>query len=197
MFWSKFRGQIITVRENLNRENEKISHRAKLCESKPKGHDMKRILMAATLVLAMGLGACNTLDTMGTKQAVGTGGGAILGGLAGAQLGKGRGQLWATGAGALLGALVGSEIGSSLDAADRAAMDGANTRARNARVGETISWNNPNTGNYGTITPVRDGTSSAGRYCREYQQTVYVGGKQQSGYGTACQQPDGSWEIVK
>lgn len=158
---------------------------------------MKRIMMAATLVLALGLGACNTLDNMGTKQAVGTGGGAILGGLAGAQVGKGRGQLWATGAGALLGALLGGEIGSSLDVADRSAMDGAYSRARRARVGETISWNNPESGNYGTITPVRDGRSSTGRYCREYQQTVYVGGRQQSAYGTACQQPDGTWQIVE
>lgn len=158
---------------------------------------MKRLLMAATLVLALGLGACNTLDNMGTKQAVGTGGGAILGGLAGAQVGKGRGQLWATGAGALLGALLGGEVGSSLDMADRSAMDGAYGRARTARVGETINWNNPNSGNYGTITPVRDGVTSTGRYCREYQQSVYVNGRQQSGYGTACQQPDGSWEIVR
>ncbi len=35
-----------------------------------------------------------------------------------------------------------------------------------------------------------------GRYCREYQNTVKVGGNRQSSYGTACQQPDGSWEIV-
>lgn len=158
---------------------------------------MKRFALVAALALSLGLGGCNTLNNMGTKQAIGTGGGAIVGGLLGSKIGKGSGQLWATGAGALLGAFAGGEIGSSLDAADRAAMDGAYGRARNARVGETISWNNPDSGNYGTITPVRDGRSSTGRYCREYQQTVYVGGKQQSAYGTACQQPDGSWEIVK
>lgn len=50
--------------------------------------------------------------------------------------------------------------------------------------------------NYGTVTPTRDGYSSAGRYCREYQQTIVVGGRNESAYGTACQQPDGSWEIV-
>ncbi len=35
------------------------------------------------------------------------------------------------------------------------------------------------------------------RYCREYTKTITVGGKpQEQGYGTACMQPDGSWEIV-
>lgn len=33
-------------------------------------------------------------------------------------------------------------------------------------------------------------------YCREYTKTIRVGGKIQSGYGTACLQPDGSWMIV-
>lgn len=33
-------------------------------------------------------------------------------------------------------------------------------------------------------------------YCREYTKTIWVGGVRQEGYGTACYQPDGSWEIV-
>lgn len=32
-------------------------------------------------------------------------------------------------------------------------------------------------------------------YCREFTQTFTIGGKTQKGYGTACLQPDGSWEI--
>jgi hypothetical protein len=35
-----------------------------------------------------------------------------------------------------------------------------------------------------------------GRYCREYQATVTVGGTAQSSYGTACLEPDGAWRIV-
>jgi hypothetical protein len=31
--------------------------------------------------------------------------------------------------------------------------------------------------------------------CREYDSTIYVGGQPQHAYGTACQQPDGSWQI--
>lgn len=39
-------------------------------------------------------------------------------------------------------------------------------------------------------------TDPNGTYCREYQQTVTVGGRLQDSYGTACQQPDGSWKIL-
>lgn len=157
---------------------------------------MKKTILTLALISATALAGCNTTSGMGNKQLLGTGGGAVLGGLAGSQIGGGSGRLWATGAGALLGALVGSEIGSSLDNADRAYAQQATSRAYVAPVGETIRWNNPDSGNYGTITPTRTGSDNGGRVCREFHQTIYVGGKQESGYGTACQQSDGSWKIV-
>jgi hypothetical protein len=40
-------------------------------------------------------------------------------------------------------------------------------------------------------------TDPFGRYCREYQVTVMVGGMPRPGYGTACLQPDGSWQMVR
>ncbi|MHB1241431.1 MAG: RT0821/Lpp0805 family surface protein, partial [Gammaproteobacteria bacterium] len=36
-----------------------------------------------------------------------------------------------------------------------------------------------------------------GRYCREYVTDVDVGGRKQQAYGTACRQPNGSWQAVK
>lgn len=158
---------------------------------------MKKLVLGIMMVSTLALGACQTMDGSNTKQIIGTGSGALIGGVLGSKVGNGSGQLWATGAGALLGALVGSEIGKSLDAADRSMASKATYQAYDAPVGETISWNNPNSGNYGTITPTKDGYSSSGRYCREYQQTVYVGGKKESAYGQACRQPDGSWQIVQ
>lgn len=44
-------------------------------------------------------------------------------------------------------------------------------------------------------SPVYSNTS--GQYCREFQSTVLVGGVPQQSYGTACQQPDGTWRIVR
>ena len=34
------------------------------------------------------------------------------------------------------------------------------------------------------------------RYCREYTQVFEIGGEREEGYGTACRQPDGTWQIV-
>lgn len=34
-------------------------------------------------------------------------------------------------------------------------------------------------------------------YCREFTQTVSIGGKIKESYGTACMQPDGTWEMQK
>ena len=33
-------------------------------------------------------------------------------------------------------------------------------------------------------------------YCREFTQVFSIGGEKETGYGTACLQPDGSWQIV-
>lgn len=156
----------------------------------------KYMVLTAMAAAALSMSACQTFQNAGDKQVLGGAGGAVLGGVLGSQVGSGSGRLVATGAGVLLGALVGSEIGASLDKADMAYARQANQQAYSAPIGETITWNNPESGNYGTVTPVRDGRTQSGRYCREYQQTVVVDGREQSAYGTACRQPDGSWEIV-
>lgn len=153
-----------------------------------------KIFMISGLIVA--LGACQTLQGRGEKETAGGVVGAVLGGYLGSKVGGGSGQLWATGAGALLGTLVGSEVGRSLDNADRAALARANEKAEDAPIGETITWNNPDSGNYGSVTPVRDGTAASGAYCREYQQEIVVGGMREVGYGTACRQEDGTWKIV-
>ncbi len=159
---------------------------------------MKIKIMVLTAAVAAGLtlSGCESFNRAGDKEKIGTASGAIIGGVLGSQVGSGSGRLWATGIGTLLGVLVGSEVGRSLDKADMAYAQQANHQAHSAPIGEAITWNNPESGNSGSVTPVRDGNDTAGRYCREYQQTIYVGGQQETGYGVACQQPDGSWQIV-
>lgn len=152
--------------------------------------------VAIALAAALALAGC--ANGPGPKQSVGTVGGAVLGGLAGSQIGGGSGRLWATGAGAVLGALVGSEIGKSLDRADQMYMT-QTTQAtlEHSRTGATSSWENPDNGHYGTVTPIDTYQRRDGRYCREFQQTVTIGGRYERAYGTACRQPDGSWEVVQ
>jgi surface antigen len=156
---------------------------------------MKLRVVIAAAAIALTAAACENSSLGGTKQTVGTLGGAAAGGLFGAQFGGGSGQLAATAAGALLGAFIGSEIGRTMDEVDRQRAQGAYQRATTAPIGETIAWSNPDTGNHGSVTPTRAGTSSTGAYCREFQQTVTIGGEEERAYGVACRQPDGAWEI--
>jgi surface antigen len=70
----------------------------------------------------------------------------------------------------------------------------AQVEAATAAVGESITWEDGSAS--GSVTVVRQGTSTSGKQCREFQQTVEIGGKSESAYGTACLQEDGSWKIV-
>ncbi len=72
--------------------------------------------------------------------------------------------------------------------------EAAQIRATTAPIGETIAWREGNASGY--VTATREGTSSSGRYCREFQHEITIGGKREQGYGTACRQPDGSWEVI-
>ena len=157
-----------------------------------------KAIKASAIALALVLAGCAQPGQPGpgNKQVLGTVGGAALGGFIGSQFGHGGGKLAATALGVFLGGMLGSEIGRSLDKADRVAAGRAMQQAQTAPVGETIAWNNPKNGHAGTVTPVREGTTSAGAYCREFQQTVTIGGKTERAYGTACRQPDGAWKIV-
>jgi surface antigen len=156
---------------------------------------MQRKALAPLAVAALILSACT--NDAGQKETAGTVLGGVAGAVLGSQVGGGSGRLIATAVGTLAGAMIGNEIGKSLDRADQLAMTQAEQQAHTAPVGEKIVWNNPDSGNYGSVTPIRDGRNAqTNAYCREYQTTVTVGGREQEAYGTACQQPDGSWKVT-
>ncbi len=151
--------------------------------------------LALVGLLAVSLSGC--LTGAGEKQTAGTLLGAVAGGIAGAQVGKGRGNLVATGIGTLLGAAIGNEIGKSLDHTDRLALERATQSSlETATVGETTTWKNPDSGNQGSITPRKTFKRNDGTYCREFTQTVTIGGRTEEAYGTACRQPDGTWKLT-
>lgn len=121
----------------------------------------------------------------------------MLGGFLGSKTGKGQGQLWATGAGAVLGGILGSEFGKTLDANDRVMMEHTNQASlEHTRTGATSSWQNPDSGHSGTVTPTRTYQQPNGAYCRDFTQTVMIDGQPQAATGTACRQPHGGWRIV-
>lgn len=156
---------------------------------------MKTGKVLAAILLPMALLACE--QDSGQKETLGTLLGAAGGAILGSQVGKGSGRIAATAVGTLLGAWTGREIGKSLDNADRAAMQRTTHKAlESTPSSETIEWRNPDSGHRGTVTPEPAYKDESGRYCREYQQTVTIGMRTERAYGTACRQPDGSWQIV-
>jgi len=152
-----------------------------------------RALAALMVALSIPLSSC-------TKEETGT----LLGAIGGAAIGSaiggdnhGTGKVIAVAAGTLAGAYIGKEMGKSLDRADRIAMEKQTQYTlENNTSGQASTWHNPDSGNSGTITPQPAYTNKAEEYCREYQQTVTVGGKTETAYGTACRQEDGTWKIT-
>ncbi len=120
--------------------------------------------------------------------------GAALGGAAGGLIasevadGKHRGQ--AIAGGALLGILLGGSIGNAIDQLDERCVGQV---LEHAGSDQSVRWRNPDSGAAYQVTPGRTWQEEE-RYCREYTTTVRIDGKPQQAWGTACRQPDGSWE---
>ncbi len=126
---------------------------------------------------------------------------AVLGTIAGAALGVGivaiaggtPGSMAAAGA---AGALVGGFVGKKLDDRDkRMAAQAAQDAFENGRTGEARVWNNPDSGNSGSITPTKTYQIANGQYCRRYTQEITIGGEKHETHGTACRNADGVWEV--
>ncbi|GAB4356881.1 MAG: hypothetical protein Kow00114_08090 [Kiloniellaceae bacterium] len=94
----------------------------------------------------------------------------------------------------LLYAILALQIVDLLNDSQRDNYGWAQNRAVAAPLGETIRWNDG--GAFGSVTATRDGVDGGGRYCREFQHDITVGNRTEQGYGVACRQPDGAWEIV-
>ncbi len=138
---------------------------------------------------------CNERDT---QKNLGRILGAAAGGAIGAQIGP-RGsneKVVAIVAGTLLGAWAGEQLATRLSAEDAERARRAELGAYDAPMGQTIRWDNDESGHYGSVTPVREGRNGRGEYCREFHETVFIDGQEETAYGTACKDAYGKWQIV-
>lgn len=140
--------------------------------------------LAYGIPFGINLGRCN-------RALIGSLIGGAAGGLAGSAIGDGRGRTAAIVGGTLIGMIVGGSIGRSMDRADYACFGQALEYAPDHRP---VLWSRPDGARY-EVTP-RGSFERAGRYCREYTTTAVIGGRAEQVYGTACRQPDGSWQLV-
>ncbi|HJT06313.1 MAG TPA: RT0821/Lpp0805 family surface protein [Stellaceae bacterium] len=97
-------------------------------------------------------------------------------------------------AGTLAGSYFGNRLGSQFDGPARQAAATAERRALADNA--PADWSDPSSGTSGRVRPLRSFTDAAGRECREYSQTVNIGGRRHSDTGIACLQSAGNWSLV-
>jgi surface antigen len=129
----------------------------------------------------------------GNKSTAGTVIGAVLGGLTGNAIVRGRGKVPAILAGGVLGAIIGGSIGDSMDKTDHIQTHNA---LETAKSGQRVTWTNPDTGADYTVTPTRTYQRENGEYCRDFKSWGWIDGYEEELHGTACRASDGTWRKV-
>lgn len=157
---------------------------------------MRRGIVRGTAGLALAavlLTGCAYVE-QNPKTTIGAAGGATVGGLIAAAAG---GNPAAIAASVVGGLLVGGLVGNLLDERDkRLQAEAAHRALETAPSGQSVAWKNPDTGHSGTVTPTRTYQAPGGAYCRDYQATVEIDGKQERASGKACRQADGTWRVT-
>ena len=79
--------------------------------------------------------------------------------------------------------------------ADKQAQEAALFEALEKNIsGQTVAWENPDSGRRGSVTPVRTFKNRQGQWCREYAASEAYGVDQESRRAIACRQPEGIWK---
>lgn len=178
---------------------------------------MKVKKLIATSSLAILLASTSGAAYADGGKLLGTLLGAAGGAAVGSNVGKGKGNIVAIAVGTLLGAGVGNSVGKSIDHSNNsyhktasynpypaAANYHVNPYPANPVYGQTdyvvpnyqhVAYTpQPAYAYNSTVTTVNTNVA-AEPYCREFIQTITVGGRTQDSYGKACRQPDGAWEL--
>lgn len=134
---------------------------------------------AVCTLIAVALTSCETSGAH-KNTAIGAGVGAMVGGLGCAAAGGKAGACLAL---AGVGAIIGGGIGAQIDARDRERREAALRQAR--LQSKRVSWRNPETGNSGTITPLR-AVVQDGKTCRVIKEQYVKNGEPTSDETTDC-----------
>jgi surface antigen len=141
--------------------------------------------MLGLLVALAVVSGCATREQTGTL--VGAGAGGALGYVV-------TDSGWGALLGAALGGLIGREVGQEMNRRDRERMGYVLSEVP---AGQGYRWLNPDTDTYWEATPLDAYEAPGGIRCREF--AVQARGREgdvDQTYGTACLQPDGTWEMA-
>jgi surface antigen len=135
--------------------------------------------------MAVVLGTTLLTTSCATKRGSGAAVGAVAGGALGHVVGGDAGLL----VGAAVGGALGYTAGRAMEEEDR--RRAAIALERN----QPVEWRNPGTGYEYRVEPM-DTRYLEGRECREFRLLAEVDGTPDEVYGTACRQPDGTWQVL-
>jgi surface antigen len=128
-------------------------------------------------------------DCRAQNAGAGTIVGAIAGGLIGSQFGHGGGRAAATVGGVVLGGVVGNKIAGDMDCQDRQYAFRTYNQGLDGNIGQRYQWRDSR-GHYGYFTPTREYRRHH-RWCRDFEEGVWRGGRWVVQTGTACRFDDG------
>jgi surface antigen len=156
-----------------------------------------RVSAAALVTISLAACAGNPETGIGPRENTGTLFGALAGAAIGSQIGGGPGERVAAAiAGAAIGGMIGNRIGAAMDDEDKERAYAAQMDAlERGQSGTAVAWRNPDSGRYGSVVPGPAYQRGAMR-CRQYTHTIYINGRPEVARGTACRNPDGSWQPV-
>jgi len=157
-----------------------------------------RLSVAVLMVASLGLlpmAGCETIQRetgIGRNAQIGAAGGAAFGGIVAALANANPAWIAAS---VILGGVAGGVIGDKLgkEDAERHARTNVNALDRLAQ-GQTESWSNKRTGNYGSTTVTRVTTNGNGITCKSYREQVHTKAESVTREGTACKGPGGTWK---
>lgn len=149
-------------------------------------------------VAAFSLAGCNTIQRetgLNTQTQTSAAAGGAVGGVIAALADANPAWIAAS---VILGGVTGGVIGNYLGKQD--AEKGA-TNNLNALdqlgPGQTASWRDASTGNYGSTTVHSAYTNSSGDLCKTFSETIHTSRKDASEQGTACRPTGGSWTVQR
>jgi surface antigen len=169
-----------------------------------------RFVAVCLIALPLSLTACQNNEQAGAL--LGTGGGALVGGVLGNVIGHSTAAtvIGAT-VGGGIGYFAGSAIGRNLDEADRARASAATQQALAAPVyyppsgappqppAHPVSWvsdHNTNTRGSSTVVAVNR-APRGGNECKTVREVAYIKGQEEVQNSKYCRSSDGSWEAVQ
>lgn len=124
-----------------------------------------------------------------SKRDIGTGIGAVGGGLLANQVGRGNGRVAATIIGTIIGGYIGGSIGQSMDDIDKMKLSNA---LETTPTNVTSTWKNPDTHSHYKVTPKKTYYKN-NKPCRTFIVNGDINGRSEAIQGNACRNKNGTW----